>query len=87
MPQRRTINDMTEKEMQLIAVDEDVLHGQAHVRGTRIPVSLVLGCLAEGMTEDEILAEYPTLTVEGIRAAAAYGAALASEDVLPLPRP
>jgi len=73
--------------MQLIAVDSDVLHGQAHVRGTRIPVSLVLGCLAEGLSEEEILAEYPTLTVEGIRAAAAYGADLASEDVFPLPRP
>jgi uncharacterized protein (DUF433 family) len=35
------------------------------------------------MTEEDILAEYPTLTVEGIRAAA-YGAALAGEDVLPL---
>jgi len=73
--------------MQLIAVDEHVLHGQAHVRGTRIPVSLVLGCLAEGMTEDGIRAEYPSLTVEGIRAAAAYGAALVIEDVFPLPRP
>lgn len=85
-PQRRRIDDMTDKEMQLIAVDENVLHGQAHIRGTRIPVSLVLGCLAEGMTEDQILTEYPTLTVEGIRAAAAYGAALASEDVFPLRR-
>ena len=36
--------------MRLITVDPDVLHGQAHVRGTRIPVSLVLGCLAEGLT-------------------------------------
>ena len=78
---------MTEQEMRLITVDPDVLHGQAHVRGTRIPVSLVLGCLAEGLSEEEILAEYPTLTVEGIRAAAAYGAALASEDVFPLPCP
>ena len=73
--------------MRLITVDPDELHGQAHVQGTRIPVSLVLGCLAEGLTEEEILAEYHTLTVEGIRAAAAYGAALASEDVFPLPRP
>ena len=73
--------------MQLIAVDADVLHGRAHIRGTRIPVNLVLGCLAEGMTEDEILADYPTLTVDGIRAAAASGAALVSEEVLPLSRP
>lgn len=75
---------MTDPELQLIAVDPEILHGQAHIRGTRIPVSLVLGCLAEGMSESDILDEYPTLTVEGIRAAAAYGAALASEDVLPL---
>ena len=47
----------------------------------------MLGCLAEGMTEQEILTEYPTLTIDGIRAAAAYAAALASEDVLPLPHP
>ena len=78
---------MTEQEMQLIAVDPEVLHGQAHIRGTPIPVSLVLGCLAEGLTEEEILEDYPTLTVDGVRAAAAYGAALASEDVLPLPLP
>lgn len=76
---------MTDAERELIAADTDVLHGQARIRGTRIPVSLVLGCLAEGMAEQDILHEYPTLTVEGIRAAAAYGAELAREDVLPLP--
>ena len=75
---------MTDEERQLISADPDVLHGQARIRGTRIPVSLVLGCLAEGMTEQEIVAEYPTLTVQGIRAAAAYGAELAGEQILPL---
>lgn len=68
----------------MIAVDPAILHGQAHIRGTRIPVSVVLDCLAAGMTEPEILDEYPTLSSEGIRAAAAYGAALAREDVFPL---
>lgn len=77
---------MTDEELELIAVDPEVLHGQARIRATRIPVSLVLGCLAEGMTESEILEQYPTLTVEGIRAAVAYAAELAREDVLPLPR-
>ena len=77
---------MTDQELELIAVDPEILHGQAHIRGTRVPVSLVLGCLAEGMTEAEILEEYPTLSVAGIRASAAYGAALATEDVLPLSR-
>lgn len=50
------------------------------MRGTRILVSIILDALADGMTEDEILAEYPTLTVEGIRAAAAYGAELARDE-------
>ena len=47
-------------------------------------VSIILDCIAAGMSEEEILTEYPTLTTAGIRAAAAYGAALAREEVLPL---
>jgi uncharacterized protein (DUF433 family) len=43
-------------------------------------VSIVLDALADGMSEDEILAVYPTLTVDGIRAAAAYGAELARDE-------
>ena len=69
---------------ELIITDPEVCHGQACVKGTRIPASVVLDCVAAGMSEDEILAEYPTLTVDGIRAAAAYGAALAREEVLSL---
>ncbi|MDP9418078.1 MAG: DUF433 domain-containing protein [Actinomycetota bacterium] len=42
-------------------------------KGTRVLVSVILDALAAGMTEDDILAEYPSLTVDGIRAAAAYG--------------
>jgi uncharacterized protein (DUF433 family) len=68
----------------MIAVDPQVVHGQACIRGTRIPVSVVLDCLAAGMTEKQILAQYPTLTVEGIRAAAAYAAALTREEIIPL---
>lgn len=75
---------MRDDERELISADPEVLHGQARIRGTRIPVSLILGCLAEGMREQEILDEYPTLTIEGIRAAAAYGAELAGEQILPL---
>lgn len=75
---------MTREQLDLIVTDPKVLHGQARVAGTRVPVSVVLDCLAAGMTEGEIVAEYPSLTVEGIRAAAAYGAALAREELLPL---
>ena len=68
--------------LDLISVDPAVCHGQACVRGTRIPVSVVLDALAEGMGEAEILVGYPTLPVEGVRAAAAYGAALAREELV-----
>ncbi|CAN5225442.1 hypothetical protein BH20ACT22_BH20ACT22_23640 [soil metagenome] len=44
-------------------------------------MSVVLDCLIVGMSEQEILDEYPTLSWEWIRAAAAYGAALVREDV------
>ncbi len=75
---------MTEQQADLIAVDPDIVGGQARVRGTRIPVSVVLDCLAAGLTEAEIIEQYPTLTVDGIRAAAAWGAALAREEIVPL---
>jgi uncharacterized protein (DUF433 family) len=63
---------MTDEQADLIVTDPDVVHGQARVRGTRIPVSVVLDCLAAGLSEDDILGQYPTLTIEGVRAAAAY---------------
>jgi uncharacterized protein (DUF433 family) len=55
-----------------IVRDPQVCHGQATVRGARILLSIVLDALADGMNEDEILTEYPTLTGQGIRAAAAH---------------
>ena len=63
------------------------MHGQAVIAGTRVPVSVILDGLAAGMTAEEITSEYPTVTVAGVRAAAAsYGAALAREELLPLPQ-
>lgn len=70
--------------LDFIANDPAIHHGQACIKGTRLSVSVVLDSLAAGMSETEIVAEYPSLTVEGIRAAAAYGAALAREEVLPI---
>ena len=48
------------------------------VRGTRIWVGLILGLLADGMTHEELLADYPQLTEEDLRACLGYGALLAS---------
>jgi uncharacterized protein (DUF433 family) len=74
----------TEERFRLITADPAIVHGQACITGSRVPVSVVLDCLAAGMTEKQILTEYPTLSVEGVRAAASYGAVLAREEILPL---
>lgn len=51
-----------------ITVDPAVCHGQACVRGTRIPASVVLDNLAAGLTVDDLIRSYPTLLREGIEA-------------------
>jgi uncharacterized protein (DUF433 family) len=76
---------VTSEQLELISADPRVMHGQAVIAGTRVPVSVILDCLAAGMTAEQITAEYPTVTIAGVRAAAAYGAALAREELLPIP--
>ncbi len=78
---------MTSEQLEMISSDPRVMHGQAVIAGTRVPVSVILDCLAAGMTADEITAEYPSVSPAGVRAAAAYGAALAREELLPIPHP
>jgi uncharacterized protein (DUF433 family) len=61
----------------LIAAGPTVVHGQARIRRTRIPVSVVLDCLATGMTEEQIRAQYPSLATGAVDAALAHAAFLA----------
>ncbi len=68
-----------------VTVDPAVAHGKACIRGTRIPVAVVLANLAAGLTADDIIHSYPSLTPEAVQAALAYAAELAEERVLPLP--
>ena len=77
---------MASKQLEMISTNPQVMHGQAVVAGTRVPVSVILDCLAAGMTPEQITTEYPPVTTEGVRAAAAYGAALAREELLPIPQ-
>jgi uncharacterized protein (DUF433 family) len=70
-----------------ISHDPDICHGQACIKGTRIPVTVILDNLAAGLTEDEILTSYPTLSAADLKAALAYAADLAHERVLPLQQP
>lgn len=57
-----------------IEVNPDVMVGKPVIRGTRIPVELILRRISEGATEDDLLASYPHLTREDIRAAVAFAA-------------
>jgi uncharacterized protein (DUF433 family) len=58
---------------ELVSADPRVLHGRAVIAGTRVPVSVILDCLAAGMTTEEITTEYPGVDAAGVHAAAAYG--------------
>jgi uncharacterized protein (DUF433 family) len=63
----------------------DICHGKPCIRGTRIMVSVVLDNLAEGLRPEEIVEDYPPLTLEDIRAAISYAAALTrEEEMVPL---
>lgn len=65
--------------LERIAIDPNICFGKPTIRGTRIWVSLLLDMLANGMTSEEILEEYPYLTSDDVRAAIAYGAEMSRE--------
>jgi uncharacterized protein (DUF433 family) len=69
--------------LQRITFDPHVMGGRACIRGMRITVSLVVNLVANGMTTDEIVAEYPDLEPGDIREALQYAASLASEELHP----
>lgn len=58
--------------------------GEAVLRGTRVTVRTILASLAEGATMEEVLADFPTVTAEAVRAVIAFAAASAEED-FPVP--
>ena len=68
-----------------LAIDPQVCFGKPCIKGTRIWVSLILDFLASGESEAQILAAYPQLEPEDIRAALAYAAEVARERVVPVP--
>jgi uncharacterized protein (DUF433 family) len=66
-----------------ITFDPKLLGGRACVRGLRIPVSVIVNLVANGMATSEILREYPDLEPEDIRQALQYAASLADEELQP----
>jgi uncharacterized protein (DUF433 family) len=69
---------------QRISIDPEVYHGQACIKGTRIPVHLIVHMLANGDTIDELLEAYPSIVKEDILACLDYAATLAEEQVTPI---
>jgi uncharacterized protein (DUF433 family) len=66
-----------------ITFHPQIMAGQACIRGMRIPVSLIVNLVANGMQAPEILQEYPDLEPEDIKQALEYASWLASERVYP----
>lgn len=66
-----------------IEANPDVMLGKPVIRGTRVPVELILRRISEGATEDALLASYPHLTRDDLRAAVAFAAdAIANDEIV-----
>lgn len=73
------------KYLNRILIDPKIMIGKPVIKGTRVPVDLILKLLAQGEEIKDILADYPRLTKEDIRAALWYGAeTVGSEEIFPL---
>ncbi|MFP4027696.1 MAG: DUF433 domain-containing protein [Candidatus Brocadiia bacterium] len=65
-----------------VVISPDIHHGDPCIKGTRIPVAIIIGSLADGLSSDDIKEEYPQLTDTDIQAALAYAADLLHEEIL-----
>jgi uncharacterized protein (DUF433 family) len=64
-----------------ITFDPGIMGGRARIRGMRLTVSLVVNLVANGMSSEDIIREYPELEAEDVRQALQYASALANEEV------
>ena len=76
------------KMLESIIIDPKICHGKPCIRGTRIMVSVILDNLAEGSNPEEIIKQYPPLTLKVVQSAIIYAAELAHEEmIIPLMEP
>ena len=68
--------------MARIAIDSAVHHGEPCIKGTRIPISLIVGSIADGDRPQDLLIAYPSLTLEDVQAALLYAAEAVREAPL-----
>jgi uncharacterized protein (DUF433 family) len=69
-----------------ISVNPKICHGQACIKGTRIPVHQIIRMLANGDRVEQLLEDYPSLKAEDIYACLDYAASLAEEQITPIDR-
>ena len=67
-----------------ISADPKICHGQACIKGTRIPVHQIMHMLANGDKIEELLDDYPSLKIQDIYACLDYAASLAEEQITPI---
>ncbi len=67
-----------------ISIDPNICHGQACIKGTRIPVHQIIRMLANGDKIEELIEDYPSLKTEDIYACLDYAASLAEERITPI---
>lgn len=63
-----------------VIVDPKVCRGRPHIRGTGIHIGIILDALFEGLTPEQVIDHYPSLTLDDLRAALAYAVELAEEN-------
>lgn len=76
--------DDGQMDLERISVDHRIMGGVPCVAGTRIPVATVVGLVANGLSAEEIIVEYPQLAVEDVRACLGYAARAVDERELPV---
>jgi uncharacterized protein (DUF433 family) len=72
---------MEEELLNKITIDPNILAGKPVIKGTRIPVYLIIELLANGLTPKQILKEYPELKQEDIKAALLYASKLLEREI------
>ena len=76
---------MSENWRERIVIDPAIHHGEPCIKGTRVPVSVIVGSIAEGDTSEQILEAWPQLTREDVKAALKFAAqAVNNGDFVPL---
>ena len=70
--------------LQKIVINPKICHGKPIIKGTRIMVSVILENLAEGLSFEEIIENYPSLTIDDIKAAILFASKLSNEEIIVL---